>query len=200
MTRVVLLGKDHQRRQRWANDGGWTTMLAEHPRELDGAAELLWRLSIAEIDRDGPFSLLPGRARELILLDGNGLELHGSDITDMRVNLRLSSLHFCGDAVLHCRLINGPVRVFNVMTRRADTHAKVIARPLQGVMILFADIGDSWLIHALGGRLQLEVDDAIHQAGAGEVLHVDQTAARTRMTLQGSGEVILVRLQGASGA
>lgn len=200
MTRVVLFGKAHQRRQRWTNDGGWTTVLAEHLDESSNAAMPLWRLSIAEIDADGPFSILPGIARELVLLDGNGLELRDADAAGMRIDLRLASLRFYGDAALHCRLIGGPVRVFNVMTRQRRVSAKVMARPLQGTMVLFGDAGDSWLIHPVAGDVSLGLDVGTHLAGAGEVLQVDRVPARTRMTLQGSGEVILVRMQAAATA
>lgn len=200
MTRVVVIGKDAQQRQRWANDGGWTTLLAGHQAGADCSTTPLWRLSIAEIDQDGPFSILPGMARVLVLLDGGGLELRNTDDGDMSIDLRLASLRFCGSATVHCRLINGPVRVFNVMTRHGRIHAKVVARPLQGTMMLFADPGDTWLVYALAGNVDLGLEGETHRVGPNELLQMGQLATPTRMSLQGTGEVILVRVRAAVAA
>jgi environmental stress-induced protein Ves len=51
---------------RWANGAGRTTEIA---RDRPGA-EFVWRLSIAVIDSDAPFSVLPGLDRFLTPLDG----------------------------------------------------------------------------------------------------------------------------------
>ena len=49
--------------QPWANGGGTT-------RELATADDGAWRISLADIDRDGPFSSFPGRHRLLTVVDG----------------------------------------------------------------------------------------------------------------------------------
>ena len=39
----------------------------------------MWRLSIAEVDEDGPFSLFEGMARILTVIDGKGMVLESED-------------------------------------------------------------------------------------------------------------------------
>ena len=67
--RLLHLPAHEYRRERWRNERGWTREIHRHP---EGAAEWAWRVSIAEIDHDAPFSAFPGVDRELVLLHGNG--------------------------------------------------------------------------------------------------------------------------------
>ncbi|RYD84037.1 MAG: hypothetical protein EOP61_40645 [Sphingomonadales bacterium] len=62
-------------RMRWKNGGGWTSEILKSPAGDDWD----WRLSIAEIESDAPFSAFPGINRELLLLSGNGLRLRFDD-------------------------------------------------------------------------------------------------------------------------
>ena len=50
----------------WKNGGGVTSELARSPQ----ADEFDWRLSVAEVATDGPFSQFPGIDRLLVLLSG----------------------------------------------------------------------------------------------------------------------------------
>ena len=70
MARVVR--SDEVRAEPWPNGGGVT-------RELARAADS-WRISLADVDRDGPFSRFPGKARLLTVVDGPvlGLEVDGA--------------------------------------------------------------------------------------------------------------------------
>lgn len=104
--------------QPWKNGGGVTHEIAR--AEEDGA--LLWRLSIAEVATDGPFSAFPGLTRILTVIEGAGLHL---DTPDTRLDaLPLKPVRFSGDLPIDSQLIDGPVRDFNLIwdaTRRAAT-------------------------------------------------------------------------------
>ena len=65
-TRVIPANE--YRRMRWRNGAGWTREIHAEP----SAEDWTWRLSIAEIEQDAPFSCFPGVDRELVLLSGNG--------------------------------------------------------------------------------------------------------------------------------
>ena len=65
---------------RWKNDAGWTSeILKVHDGEERDTNDWAWRLSIAEIESDAPFSAFPGVERVLVLLSGNGLRLRFDD-------------------------------------------------------------------------------------------------------------------------
>lgn len=98
--------------QRWRNGGGWT-------REL-----LIWptgdpwrvRVSVADIEADGPFSAFPGVERHFAVLEGNGVELT-IDGAPQRVTRADPAVVFAGDATTSCRMLDGPTRDLNLMVR-----------------------------------------------------------------------------------
>ena len=115
MTDPLLLRAEDHERMPWANGGGTTYQVATGP---DGAGldSFDWRVSLADIDAGGPFSAFPGIDRVLMVMDGPGIEL----VVDGRfVPLGpLDPLGFDGEADTSCRLVGGPTRDLNLMTRR----------------------------------------------------------------------------------
>ena len=188
MSRTTLLQPSAYQRTRWKNDGGWTTELA---RRNDDAGGFLWRVSIAEIERDGPFSAFPGIERDLLLLEGNGIELDIGEEPARRLARRFERVHFNGEAEVQCRLLAGPTRDFNVMARRDAIVADVGARPLVGSMLLFPEPGAEWFIHVHAGTLALRRDGTSVEATAGDSLLADGEGGR--IVLEGGGEVVLVK-------
>ena len=73
-----LIRANDYRRERWKNGLGWTREIMHSPAQGDWD----WRLSIAEIEEDAPFSRFDHVDRELVLLAGNGLSLHFDDGTE----------------------------------------------------------------------------------------------------------------------
>jgi hypothetical protein len=97
----------------WRNGGGRTRELLAWP----SAQEWQVRVSVAEIEADGPFSAFPGIDRWFAVLDGAGVILtlpSGERI--VRPGDR--ALAFSGAAAPGCRLIDGPTRDLNLMLRR----------------------------------------------------------------------------------
>lgn len=192
-----LIAASESRRVRWKNDGGWTTELARDPA---GGDDFRWRASIAEIESDGPFSVFPGVERDLILLDGEGIELDLDGVAPTRLTQRFERVRFAGEARVDCRLIAGPTRDFNVMARRDAVRAEVVARPLAGSMLVFAEPGAEWLIHVLAGHVDARHGDEQQRAEAGASLYLDFRDAPDagRVALDGAGELVLVKFVAAA--
>jgi len=112
----VLAPADY-RRMPWKNGGGHTLEIAVEPPGAD-LAHFAWRVSIAAIERDGPFSSFPGVDRTLVLLAGNGMRLSGDGST-VELRTAYEPVTFAGEAALDCALADGPTRDFNFMVRRA---------------------------------------------------------------------------------
>lgn len=101
----------------WKNGGGATTEIAAEPpgASLD---TFDWRISMASVAVDGPFSTFPGIDRTLAVVGGKGLVLTvGSNAA---VNLERGSypISFDGDVPTSARLTDGEITDLNVMTRR----------------------------------------------------------------------------------
>src|SRR5690606_28608841 len=147
--RIRLLRRADYRRTRWANDGGWTTEIARDPS--DPETPFRWRISIAEIHADGPFSHFPCIDRQLVLLDGNGMLLDADGVRT-RLAQRFDTLRFPGEASVQCRLLDGPTTDFNLMTRRGEAHATLHVEPGPAHTRLEARGGaPQWLVHVLSG-------------------------------------------------
>jgi environmental stress-induced protein Ves len=125
MTHMGVLRSGDYARTRWKNDGGWTTQIARS--DDPPGDDFHWRVSIAEIETDGPFSSFPGVARDLLLLEGNGIELDIDDHAPLRLSRRFERAHFKGESRVQCRLLAGATRDFNVMARSARRNCRATA-------------------------------------------------------------------------
>jgi environmental stress-induced protein Ves len=95
----------------WRNGGGLTHELVSQPAE-----EWFWRVSVARIDRNGPFSSYPGVRRQFAVLRGAGVHLV-IDGQDHVLTPGSPAVAFDGDQPCRCELIDGPTLDFNLMTR-----------------------------------------------------------------------------------
>ncbi|WP_433548129.1 HutD/Ves family protein [Streptomyces sp. CA-294286] len=105
----------------WRNGGGLTREIASWPPG-PGASGFAWRVSLAEVAADGPFSVFPGVDRVLTMVEGAGMALALADGTPRSrlVDARYAPQHFPGDVPTDCRLLDGPVVNLNVMHRRTS--------------------------------------------------------------------------------
>lgn len=100
----------------WKNGGGSTREIACWPPGA-GLDDFAWRVSLARIAADGPFSRFAGVDRIITLLEGDGVRLRGPGV-DHRLDRPLAPFAFSGDTAIACTLLGGPSSDFNVMTRR----------------------------------------------------------------------------------
>jgi environmental stress-induced protein Ves len=199
MTRLSLISPSDYRRTRWKNDGGWTTEVARSAD--DSAAGFRWRISIAEIESDGPFSSFPGIDRDLLLLEGNGIELDIDDAAAHRVTRRFERVRFNGESDVRCRLLAGPTRDFNVMARRDAVFADVLARPLVGSMVIFPEAHCEWFVHLFSGHAKARSGEQSLTLATGASLLADfRDSASERIVIEGGGEIVLVKLAAAPSA
>ena len=179
------------RRERWKNGAGWTSEIHAQPG-ADGGG-WAWRLSIAEIEQDAPFSVFPGIERELVLLEGNGLRLR---FDDGRVETLLpphDRSRFPGERALVGELVDGPTRDFNLMWRRDAVDAQLWHRPMVGSMAVFVSPGETWAVHMLAGRAGFQGEDGLPPIPAGDTALL-VAGSRRRFLLDGAGEALLIRL------
>lgn len=99
----------------WKNGGGVTQEVAVYPPGA-GFEDFLWRVSIATITREGPFSTLPGvrrlfralEGRLRITIDGQSHDIGPADPT----------IAFDGAAAVSAMPLDGLARDFNLMLRK----------------------------------------------------------------------------------
>ena len=118
----VLTPVDY-RQTAWKNRGGRTTELAVHPHAAD-FAHFAWRVSVADVTKDGPFSIFDGVDRTLVLLRGAGVKL-ATDEATLEIRAPFEPVTFSGDLRYECSLYAGPVQDFNLMVRRAAARGEI---------------------------------------------------------------------------
>lgn len=113
----------------WKNGGGSTKQLLIWPKGA-GLSNFDFRISIATISSDGPFSLFHGIDRQLCILEGEGvkLKIKGNDLGQSEeIVLRPNDPPFCfsGETKIESMLLDKKVLDFNVMTRRGNYTARI---------------------------------------------------------------------------
>jgi len=147
----------------WRNGGGSTREVFAWPPASD-LETFDWRVSVATIERDGPFSQFANVTRTAVLMDGAGVRLRSGA---RMVELLQPWAHatFDGAAQWQCELLEGLVHLFNVMARRPVTaqvqvalHADVEAPAARHCVVYAAH--DTSSLRLGGERCDLAEGDA----------------------------------------
>lgn len=153
----------------WKNGGGSTTEIAIAPPDA-GFDDFEWRVSLATIAADGPFSQFPGVDRTLVLVEGHGVTLDFEDGERVLVCEDEPLATFPGETGVDAKLNRGATTDFNVMTRRERCHHEFGRRVLAGtstfaprgdVTVLFLAQGDSLTVSNDAERIGMVRFDAL---------------------------------------
>jgi len=137
----------------WKNGGGWTREILKVPADANAFD---WRLSLATIERPGPFSSFEGYDRTLILVRGAGVELdfgpNGRTVLSSPGQLAA----FDGAWATQCALIDGTCSDLNLMVsqERAEALTRLI-RPAAPEIIHTAGWEET-LVCCIHGSAQVE--------------------------------------------
>ena len=103
----------------WANGRGTSYEVARA-----GGDEWLWRIAIAPVIEAGPFSVMPGVDRQLVVMEDAPLVLtvDGAE----KVVHRGEVTNFSGDSVATCSLPSGATRDCGLMVRRGQATGSMV--------------------------------------------------------------------------
>ncbi|MBL8581827.1 MAG: HutD family protein [Rhizobiaceae bacterium] len=144
----------------WKNGGGITSQIATYP-EAAGLDDFLWRLSMARVEVDGPFSTFAGVDRSLALVEGDGLVLSVGVHAPVALRQTYDPLPFAGDESTGCALIGGPITDLNIMTRRGRASHVMRSTRLGAGETLQLALGNRLVFCAEG---QVSLDDGGDEA------------------------------------
>jgi environmental stress-induced protein Ves len=189
---VTLIPANEYRRERWKNGLGWTREVLRWP---PAAEDWDWRVSIAEVDKAGPFSAFPGVQRELVLLSGEGMRLDFEDGESVELLPPHGRHRFDGTRALQAELVAGPTQDFNLMWRPDRVDATLLHRPLVGSMLFFAEPGVRWAAYLLSGRALVKDQLLPVVMEQGDTCLLEPAAGdHHRLIIEGGGELLLVRV------
>lgn len=130
---------------KWKNGRGKTSEIARFP-EKD---PFLWRLSMAPVIENGPWSLFPGYDRYLTIVEGNGLKLKENVVHIGEV------IKFSGDESISGELIDGKIIDLNLIVRRNQVQVKYEVIKLTMDSYSFSKQGKVVFIFCLFGELSI---------------------------------------------
>lgn len=153
----------------WKNGGGVTREVAAWPPGT-GFDEFDWRVSMAEVRADGPFSVFPGVERILAVLQGRlALDVEGRGTAELSADS--APAVFPGDARTVGRVQEGPVTDLNVMSRRGAVSADLTRLHIRPRLTLAPTAGARVVIAR--GRLQVTAPRALELLADDALLLVD---------------------------
>jgi environmental stress-induced protein Ves len=172
--RVIRAAECHS--MPWKNGGGATTEVCVYPPGA-GLEDFGWRVSIATVASDGPFSVFAGVDRTLTLLAGDGLWLAIGDAAPVLMGRDSAPLSFPADVPTRSTLIGSPVTDLNVMTRRGGWRHAVTRQAFEGGSMQVSEKHTTaatvlWLCHL--GDLKITCPSGEVRLGPGDALLAEQ--------------------------
>jgi environmental stress-induced protein Ves len=171
----ILRAASH-RRMRWKNGQGETTEIAVSP---EGASldAFDWRVSMATVAADAPFSAFPGIDRTLCVLEGAGISLSIEGRGDVTLTTASAPFAFPADAPTTGRLLGGRITDLNVMTARGRFRHIVRRLAIEGDLRFTVEAGIALILARRNGvaissgteRMNLELDDTVLIHGQAEL-------------------------------
>ncbi len=153
----------------WKNGGGVTWQVASEPPGAGYAFD--WRISLARVVADGPFSSFPGVDRTLTVLEG-AMRLSVAGRPPVVLDPSAAPYSFAGDAACTAELV-APVLDLNLMVRRDAFRAEVETVHVQAETPLGLD-GDTLILVVATGEVEMVVgDDAVASLGQLDAVRIE---------------------------
>lgn len=193
---MTIIPPERQAIVPWRNGGGSSRVIAVDPVDAVGEQPFRWRVSIATIERDGPFSSYPGVDRTLWLLRGKGLTLD-LQIKEIVLDTPLAAAAFSGDDQVTARLLDGPTEDLNVMSDRQRVQATSVMLSMHRAGEWhrnFAYPGED-LIYVVAGSPTLHMlgrPDQQLRAGEAAILHQGRAGRRVALASGAEAATVLV--------
>jgi environmental stress-induced protein Ves len=194
MTRATILAASRYRRMPWKNGGGETVEIAISPAG-SALSSFDWRISMATVATDGPFSIFPGIDRTLSILDGEGMSLGIGGSAPVALTQTSAPLAFPADVPVSATLTSGPITDLNVMTRRGGTGHQVERLVVNGE-IKFSGAAGTLLVFCHRGTLKLTWTDGQASLGEGDTVLL-QDATGTPLKIDGQADCYVITIDAA---
>ncbi|MGH8352202.1 MAG: HutD/Ves family protein [Pseudomonas sp.] len=192
MSRARLLRAADYPRMPWKNGAGSTLEIARDAG--DGLEGFGWRLSIADVGESGGFSAFTGYQRIITVLEGAGMRL----AVDGRLSRDLKPLDpfaFDGGSAVHCELLGGAIRDFNLIYAPARFHARLQWLRVAGELRLFSSAGSLLLFAADAGLTLSQAGAESAVLGRYDCLHLETQGDLAELVLRApAGNCCLIEL------
>lgn len=186
-----VIRADEYRRMRWKNGLGETAEVAIAPPAATLEA-FDWRISLARVEADGPFSSFPGIDRTLTVVAGSGFRLVVDGAAPVDLARGSAPFVFRGESAVQSTLLAGPVTDLNVMTRRPGFRHRV--RRIQvAAHTALETAATTAALFCVNGRTEVASASAAVELGAQDTVFIDP--ALPGVAVAGEGELLLIEIE-----
>lgn len=189
MSQLSPLPAEHLQGTHCAAGTAFITPIACGPRDEDWQ----WQMTLIRMEQEVDFPAHMDLRRQFVPLDAP-VDIVFADGHVQHLN-RLQMMQFDGRYEPQSCLPTEPTRTFNLKLR-GDAQGELMARPLNGAMVLLAPQGWRWFILLLSGRAQVIADHRSHPMEADDMLWIDPVPGHP-IRIEGGGELVLARLPAA---
>ncbi|EPF75986.1 HutD/Ves family protein [Acinetobacter rudis] len=171
---IQILTSANYKTMPWKNGLGSTIELARDAGQ--DMQQFLWRISMADVSTNGPFSIFPDRQRLLSILEGEGLRLNFVQRGLQQTVKGLDVCAFSGEDVIESVLLDGPVRDFNLIYSAAHFSAQMKKFNGDLTAIELNSGAEIILIYNHAQPITLELDQQYYPLNSGESLKVEKNS------------------------
>jgi environmental stress-induced protein Ves len=134
----------------WANGRGTSYEIASDRGSDD---QWSWRLAMAPVNEDGPFSRIDCVNRSLAVVEGVGMVL---SVDRKKLQCQpLQVVQFRGEAVTDATLVDGPITDINLMIRRNDADGAM------HIVHQAGELASASIIVAVNGPARVQCDETL---------------------------------------
>ncbi|MBY0552916.1 HutD family protein [bacterium] len=145
---IRVIAKSEFKKMPWKNGNGITTQICIEPTTASlEQNNFTYRLSSASVEKDGDFSLFPGKNRILVPIQGAGFYLNDDEYEKFEV------AQFSGDEKIHCSLFKGPVLDFGIIYNPKKIKAQARILNLKSDLSFSLEPENEYFITVLDGAI-----------------------------------------------
>jgi environmental stress-induced protein Ves len=187
-TQLTILRAANYPRMPWKNGGGSTEEITRDAGT--GLQGFGWRLSIADIGESGGFSTFAGYERVISVLQGEGMTLtvEGQVSRPLRA---LDPFAFSGESRVHCTLLDGPIRDFNLIYAPQRYRARL--QWMTGEQRFFSEAG-TVLVFSADPALSVKAGEPAAELGLYDCLQLSGNTGLLEVST--SGQCCVIELIG----
>jgi uncharacterized protein len=176
----------------WKNGGGETREVVVWPADASLDA-LDWRISLATVASDGPFSMFAGVTRTLCVIQGAGIELRVNDTPAHVLQTSSEPCTFDGEAPASASLIRGPIVDLNVMSRRGRFRHHVRRQAFTGSRELWVTAAAT-IIFCLEGSLLCTAADGSGELKREDCALIERAPQAVKVSAARRAEALIIEL------
>ena len=176
----------------WKNGGGETREILVSPPGVSLNA-LAWRVSLATVASDGPFSEFRGITRTLSVIHGAGITLHVDDGSSRQLLQSSEPFTFDGETSTRASLIEGPIVDLNVMSRRGVAGHRVTKMNLEGASQL-ATSADVTLVFCRAGGVMCRTGETSVELSAEDCALIEGNTQLVQLEAARASDLFVIEL------